>query len=324
MRPGEPRMPKDMGTQNDPLISEICWHYYINEMTQSEIAKMLGLTRLRVNQSIQQAKAMGMVKVQVESPFVTRLEQQEELRQALGVEKVLVVPANRENYDYHASVGAGLANYLGSELKAGKWKRIGVSWGASLQSAIEHLPRHSMPDTEVLALMGGTVIGASFNAFSVASGFAEKLDASYSLLVAPIYLPDGVDRATFLAQDIYQSHLKKCLKADAALLVVGDITEQSYIVKYGLPKDITPANLRKAGAVGDLLGRYLDKDGNEIDHPINNRTAGVELKELAKIPNKILIAAGKHKVPIIRAVAKRGDIDTLITDDVTAECLLSK
>jgi DNA-binding transcriptional regulator LsrR (DeoR family) len=36
-----------------------------------------------------------------------------------------------------------------------------------------------------------------------------------------------------------------------------------------------------------------------------------------------MAAAGRHKVDIIKAVARRRLIDTLVTDDVTAELLLA-
>ena len=58
---------------SDAFVSEVCWHYYVNEMTQAQVASLLGVTRLRVNQAIQKAKALGMVKVQIESPFLARV-----------------------------------------------------------------------------------------------------------------------------------------------------------------------------------------------------------------------------------------------------------
>jgi DNA-binding transcriptional regulator LsrR (DeoR family) len=89
-----------------------------------------------------------------------------------------------------------------------------------------------------------------------------------------------------------------------------------------LPKDVSPEELAAHGAVGDMLGRFLDADGNDIAHPLNERTIGIEIDALKSIPQKILAAAGRHKVGIIRAVVKRGLVNTLITDDVTAELLL--
>ena len=316
-------MPREPLEDSEGFVTEVCWRYYVNGQTQAEVARDMGVTRLRVNQAIQKAKSLGLVKIQIESPFVTRLEAQKRLEQA-GVGKALVVPVDHNNYDYHAPVGAALAHYLTTTLKTEPWKRIEVSWGVTLQRAMERLPLHSLPDLEILALMGGTAAGSSFNAFSIASGFAERFDANYSHLVAPIYLPDDVDKDIFLSQEIYASHIERCLSADAALLVVGDVSDLSFMVKYGLPADLTMQELRDAGAVGDVLGRFLDADGNEIAHPLNERTVGVDLNALADIPNKILTAAGKHKVPIIHAAIKRGLVDTLVTDDLTADILLER
>ena len=80
--------------------------------------------------------------------------------------------------------------------------------------------------------------------------------------------------------------------------------------------------LASAGAVGDILGRFLDADGNDVPHPLNARTLGMDLDALIAVPEKILAAAGRHKVRIIRAAARRRLFDILITDDVTAELLV--
>src|SRR5919106_229484 len=315
-------MPQDGRDESEALASEVCWHYYVNEMTQAEVATALGVTRLRVNQAIQRARSLGMVKVQLESPFLARIELQERLQSRLGVKKAFVAPAHREAYNYHVPVGAALAAYLIECLRTRQWKTLGVSWGMTLKSAIERLPRQPQPGLEIVSMIGGTTTGASFNAFGIASGFAERFGASYSLLAAPIYLSEGVDRDVFLSQEIFETHFKKCRSLDAAVLVVGDISARSYLISTGLPTEVAPEGLTAAGAVGDVLGRFLDRDGAEIAHPLHQRTIGVDLETLATIPEKILAAAGRHKVDIIRAAARRGLVETLITDDVTAELLL--
>lgn len=307
---------------DETFVCEVCWDYFINEMTQAEIAKNLGVTRLRVNQAIQRARALGMVKVQIESPFLARIELQEQLQARLGLDKALVAPGHREAYDPHVPAGAALANYLMECLRKKNWKKIGVSWGVTLQRAIERLPRQPQAGLEIFSMIGGSVTGASFNTFSIASGFAERFDASYSLLAAPIFVSENIDPELFMSQPTIKNHLKKCRELDAAVLVVGDISARSYLISSGLPREVTPEDLIAAGAVGDLLGRFLDRDGAEIAHPLYQRTIGVDLETLMAIPERILAAAGPHKVDIIRAATKRGLINTLITDDVTAELLL--
>lgn len=317
-------MPREPVEDGELFIAEVCWRYFVNGQTQAEIAVAMDVTRLRVNQAIQKAKAIGMVNIQIETPFVTRIELQHRLEETLGVQRALVVPADRANYDYHAPIGAALASHLTSLLKSESWTKIGVSWGMALTETIARLPRQSNPNLEVLAFMGGATAGSSFNAFSIASGFAEKLGAAYSHLAAPIYLPSGVDRDMFLQQDVYKAHMDNCLAADAVLLVAGDVSDLSYMIKYGIPKDISPESLREAGAVGDVLGRFLDADGNELDHPLNRRTAGVDLNHVREVPHKIMTAAGRHKIRVIHAAIRRGLVDTLITDDLTAELLLDQ
>jgi DNA-binding transcriptional regulator LsrR (DeoR family) len=315
-------MPPDRQDDNEAFLCEVCWHYFVNELTQAEVAALLGVTRLRVNQAIAQAKASGVVRVDITSPFLARTELQDKLRRSFDLKAAYVVPANREHYDAHVPTGSALAGYLGERLKSENWRSVGVSWGMTLQRAIQKLPKMSLPDLEIISMMGGTTSGGSFNAFSIASGFAERLGAKYSLFAAPIYLSETSDRADFLAQDIFKDHQRKLNAMDAAILVAGDLSPRSFMISTGLPSDVSPEDLAAKGAVGDVLGRFLDRDGNEIPHWLNQRTIGIELDALQKVPEVILAAAGPYKVDIMRAAIRRSHVNVLITDDVTAELLI--
>ena len=263
-----------------------------------------------------------MVKVRSESPFVTRIELQDRLRQELGLKRVIAAPARRDEYDYHGAVGAALATVIADRLRAKAWRKIGVSWGMTLEAAIQKLPQLAHPELEIVAMLGGTMQGASFNSFSIASGFAAQLGASYSLLAAPIFLSEGVDRDIFLSQEIFADHFRKFETLDAAILTASDVSPRSYLVANGLPEEFSADAIIGAGAIGDVLGRFLDEEGQTIAHPLDRRTIGVDLDVVERTPEKIMAAAGPHKVDIIRAAARRGLIDTLLTDDVTAALLV--
>ncbi|EAR51158.1 putative transcriptional regulator protein [Oceanicola granulosus HTCC2516] len=315
-------MPRDAQEDGDAFISEVCWHYFINERTQAEVARLLGVTRLRVNQAIQKARARGMVRIEILSPFLPRFEMQQELCGALGIGKALVVPADREHYDYHNGVGAGLAAHLGELLRERPVERIGVSWGMSIESAVRRLPRLSYPDLEVVSMLGGTSRGTAFNSFSIASGLAERLGAQYSLLAAPVFLAEGVERESFLSQPLFSDHFAKFETLDMAILTASDISPRSFLIANGLPSGTDAETLRAAGGIGDVLGQFLDAEGRLIDHPIAARTVGIPIETVARVPHKIMAAAGPHKAGIIVAAARAGLIDTLVTDDVTAELIL--
>lgn len=306
----------------EAFVTEVCWHYFVNEMTQAEIARMLDVTRLRVNQAIQRAKALGIVKIQIESPFLARTQLQHELKNALGIERAVVNPANKDDYDYHRPVGAALATHLTERLRAASWTSFGVSWGLTLNWAIRKLQRQSHPELEVVSILGGTAQGSTFNSFGIASGFADILGADYSILTAPIYLSEGIDRALFLSQDTLQEHFHKFETLNAVLLTCSNVSHKSFLVSNGLPRELTPEALIEAGAVGDVLGHFLDQDGNAVSKEVDDRTIGMPLERVRAVPEKIMAAAGRHKTAIIRAACRRGLVNTLVTDDVTAELLL--
>ncbi|NHF72348.1 sugar-binding transcriptional regulator [Paracoccus xiamenensis] len=315
-------MAREKIDDSDAFITEVCWHYYVNSMTQADIARHMDVTRLRVNQAIQRAKSLGMVKVQIESPFLPRIELQEKLVATYGLDQAMVAPADPEHYDYNYPAGAALASFLQRRVETGDLRKIGVSWGITLQSAIANMPRQSHPDLEVISMFGGTVRGATFNSFAIVSGLAERLGASYSILAAPNFLSKGVDRDLFLSQEQFREHFDKFEQLDAAVLTCSDISAKSYLVQEGLPPEVSPQDLIDAGAVGDVVGIFLDRNGIAVPTPLSSRTIGISLETLLRVPLRVLVAAGPHKAEIIRAVLRQGIANTLITDDVTAEMLL--
>lgn len=310
--------------ETEAFLAEVCWHYYANELTQSDVARVMGVTRLRVNRALQEARAAGIVRVEIKSPFIARLELQSELRRKLALDEAICAPVDAEHHDYHGPVGAALAFWLEKGLRDSLWRSIGLSWGQTIKTAIQRLPRMSIDGLEIVSMIGGTSQGGSFNAFGVASGMADKLGASYSLFSAPIYLSPGTDRTTFLSEGVFQTHLARLKKLDLAVLVAGDVTERSFLVSMGLPTGITAQDLLAKGAVGDVLGHFLNASGQEIDHPINRSVIGLELDALMKVPHRLLAAAGAHKVDIIIAACRHGLVQTLITDDFTARLVLDK
>ena len=316
-------MAREPNEDTDAFVTEVCWHYYVNELTQAEIATLMSVTRLRVNQAIQRAKSLGFVKVHIESPFLPRIEMQERLKGSLGLKRAVVSPANDANYDYHKSVGAALAALMTERLATGAWTSLGVSWGLTLDSATRKLSRQSHPLLEVVSILGGTARGSTLNSFGIASGFAHVLGASYSVLTAPIYLSEGIDRDLFLSQYALKEHFAKFKSLDAVLLTCSNVSGKSFLVEHGLPQELTPEALIEAGAIGDVLGQFLDRDGRSVSEEIDNRTIGMPLEDVIDIPEKIMAAAGPHKVAILKAACQRGLVDTLVTDDRTAQLLLN-
>ncbi len=74
--------------------------------------------------------------------------------------------------------------------------------------------------------------------------------------------------------------------------------------------------------VGDIAGRFFDRDGKLIEHEINHRVIGLTLDQFAAIPTRVVVAAGPAKVEPLLAAMQRHLLNVLITDASTAKALL--
>jgi DNA-binding transcriptional regulator LsrR (DeoR family) len=81
--------------------------------------------------------------------------------------------------------------------------------------------------------------------------------------------------------------------------------------------------LAEKGAVGDILLRFFDTNGNPVDTFLNNRVMSMSLEQLSLVDKAIGVAGGMRKYEAIRGALVGKWINILITDQFTAEHLLA-
>src|SRR5690606_6209484 len=118
--------------------------------------------------------------------------------------------------------------------------------------------------------------------------------------------------------------LERASAADAYLYSAGVADASSVLVHSGYltPDDV--AELVRKGAVGDVLGRYIDANGNPVDPGLNERTVGMDLDRLRAAETAILVVSGEAKLPVTRAVVTSGLCSVLVTDETMARALLEE
>ena len=307
----------------EQLMVRVAWACEIEGMTQADAAHRFGITRLRVNKALSDARRRGILRVSVDSVFAASAALEWELERTFGLKTVIVVPSPEESGSVTRLVAAGLGGYLGSILAEDGITRFGMSWGNTLNLATRHMQPLDRPDLEIVSIMGGLSRGSDVNGYEITTRLADLCNSQHSFFTAPLYAGSAQSQAMFMAQDVIREMLEKICSCEAIALATGDL-ESSLLMQDALPRDVHPADLRANGGVGDIIGHILDASGDRIDHDINRRVIGVSLDDLAAIPNVILAAGGLHKVPIIRAALRRGFVNTLVTDENTALGLLAK
>lgn len=291
-------------------------------LTQAQIAERLGLTRIRVNRLLQEARSSGLVRITLNSRITSCVAMEERLKGQCGLRDAAIVPTPDDPDLVPVLLGAAAGEYLSKFVTERPVSTIGVGWGATLRETIRQITPADHPALLVTSMMGGLTRGSELNSFEIAIELARRFNAQSSYLAAPIYAGSPESRDIIVAQDVFREVLDRVAAVDLALLSLGDLTPRSLLIRNGLPRDVTASALAACGAVGDVLGQFLDRHGQPIDHPINRRVIGLPLAELDRIGTVVLAAGGLNKTEIVAAALRRGIADVLVCDEKTAAAAL--
>jgi lsr operon transcriptional repressor len=302
----------------EELQARVAWHYYVGNLTQQEIAEQIGSNRVRVNRLLAAGRESGMVQITINSRLVPCVALEEALVKRFGLEAAIVVPTGANTEANMAALGIGAANYLSQKIESGT--SIGLGWGRTIRAVLRALPRRSYGSISAVSLQGGLSHCPSINTFDIVSDFASLCQADSFLFAAPIYVSSQKVRDMLLEEDAVRETYERARQSDLAVLTCGDLTE-SLVLTYGINNPEHVRALRAAGAVGDMLGHFMDADGALVDHPLNRRTVAISLDDLRRIQRVLLVSGGENKFVVTRAALRGRYPSVLVTDENTARRL---
>ena len=310
-------MPEESQTQ-----VRAAWLYYMEGLTQAEIADRLKMTRLRVNRLLVDARSSGLVNITINSRLESCVRLERALIAEFGLKDAVVVPSPADSDQIAAQIGKAASEFVSRIIEERPSGIFGVGWGSTLRETIRHIRAGQYRELAVTSMMGGLTYGIEINTFEIASHLARLWQAECHYLAAPIYAGTPQSRDTILAQDVFEAAFARIRATDVAILSAGDLSERSLLVRYGLPADVRVAELADAGAVGDMLGQFIDRKGQAIDHPINRRAIALPLDTLRQIPTVILASGGTNKAEIIAATLRGKLASVVVTDEGAAAAVL--
>ncbi|MCU4179573.1 sugar-binding transcriptional regulator [Bosea sp. BH3] len=299
------------------------WLYYMEGLTQAEIAERLKMTRLRVNRLLVEARGSGLVNITINSRLESCVRLEHALVAAFGLKEAIVVPTPGDAAQISAQIGKAAADLVSRIVEEQPSSIFGVGWGGTLRETIRHIRPGQHRELTVTSMMGGLTYGIELNTFEIASRFASLWQAECHYLAAPIYAGTPQSRDTIVAQDVFEDAFARIRATDVAILSAGDLSARSLLVRYGLPRDVRAEELATQGAVGDMLGQFIDARGEAIDHPINRRAIALPLEGLTRIPTVILASGGANKAAVIAAALRGRLASILVTDEEAASAALA-
>jgi len=310
---------------NDPteLLAQIASLYYEEELTQDEIATQLGLSRVKVQRLLKQAREEQIVQFTINWPLERDAGLERTLQETFGLSKALVLTAGAQNR-LHAlhRLGQLGARYLEQTLKDGM--TMTVCLGRSTYEVIHAIRPGFRAQVNVAQAMGSLPFALQeLDSAALARQLAHKLGGAVLYLSSPL-MADSAEAAAILRQqrDI-QRTLQAARTADIALLGIGNLDPAaSGFVNAGFLNVEALAALVATGAVGEMAGQFYRLDGTPHPSPYTERVIGIRLAELKQLPLTMAVAMGEAKVQAIFGALRTNILNVLCTDDQTASALL--
>ena len=295
--------------------------YYDENKTQDEIGSMLNLTRWKVGRLLSEARERGIVRIEIVHPRARRLTLERELRATMGLRDAVVVPSTDDPDELQTRVALAAADYLTGLRPVPRL--LGISWGRTLHDIAGHLKTGWATNVSVVQINGGVSLNKrSSNASNTAVTIATKGGGSATLLPSPAILEREEIKLAIESDRTVRGVLDLGSSAAAYLYSAGLVTNSSVLVDSGYLSTKDVSALVSKGAIGDVVGRYIDSDGNIVDHSLDRRTVGISLDELRAAPLAIAVIAGEQKHDICRTVVRSGLCSVLITDEDNARYVL--
>jgi len=314
-----------MDTDRLEFLAQVASWYYEQQLTQEEIARRIGKSRSMVSRLLREAREQGVVEVRVRYPLLRRHAALEAaLCDSFALQKAWVLDNPPADYTtLLARLGELGARCLRNQLRDGI--SIGVGWGTAVHAVVRAMNEHPLRLATVVQIIGAVGYGDPLiDGPELARWLAQKLDAAYRFLHAPLLVEDEDVANALLQERAVAETLAAARQVDIAIIGVGTVVPRlSSLRRAGYLTQEDLVTLQENGAVGDIVARQLDIRGRVLDIPLNRRIIGIDVPEgLRSIPLVIAVAGGLPKAPAILAALRSGLINAIVTDAVAAQAVL--
>lgn len=300
--------------------------YYDEGQTMETIAQSLAVSRSTVSRLLRDARDEGLVTIALHPPGAYRADElRHRLAERFGVRAHVVAapePGERERLAAVAEAGASLLEEMLEPDMT-----IGLAWGTTTSNLVSRLRPAPTPGLRIVQLNGAINTEGSGMTYvsSVLAKAAGLWDATVHHFPVPAFFDHASTRQAMWQERSVQRVLHVQRQCTLAVFSVGafdaEVPSHVYTNNYLTPED--RRSLRADGAVGDVCTVFLRADGTWKGIGMNNRGTGPIPAQLARIPRRLLLAAGSRKAVPLRAALRAGVATDLVVDEVTAQSLLA-
>lgn len=298
------------------------WLYYVAGNNQEQIARKLGVSRQTAQRLVSLSVSEGLIRVRLDHPIGRCMELAEKLTQRYALDFAEVVPADPEAPGALHGVAIAAAAQIERWLRNDKPTVMAIGTGRTLKASIEQLTPMEAPQHKIVSLTGSIAPDGSAAFYNVIFNIAEAVKARSFPMPLPVIASSAAERDMLLSQPMIKETHALAAQANITFVGIGDLGLDAPLVVDGFISANELKQLQRAGAVGEIVGWAFDAQGKFIDGLTNDRVASAPLPS-RESSTVVAIAVGEKKMPGIRAALNRRLVNGLITDEATAEAILS-
>ncbi len=295
--------------------------YYHGQLTQDAVGKQLGVSRFKVGRLLDRALREQAVRIEIVHPAARLVALESALVERFGLADAVVVDApGADERLVRERVAEAAADVLAQAAPAGV---IGVSWGRTMLELAARL-RPGWTKAQLIVQLNGAISRSAqpTRYQEVVERFGSTTGATIQLMPAPAIVGSAELRRALEADASVADPLTAARLATSAVFGMGVMGPDSVHVASGYLDRHDLRRLERAGAVGDVLGRFITLDGEIALPELDTRTVGLPLADLMG-KQTVALAAGPGRGRIALGALRGGWVRTFVTDEATAEWVLT-
>lgn len=315
---------KEIADDVRDLLTEVSVAYYQDGATQEEISKKFAISRAKVGRLLRQAREEGVVEITVKYHPVFSAKIEQRLIERFGVKRALIALDQPDEEKQRRLVASLVSKYLVSSIKNGHVVTIGQ--GRNVSAVAHHVGVIPQRDVKFVCGIGGIhPRGGMFNADHICRQFAKSYGGTSETLYAPAYAENYTQKQAFMENSTVKQTLDLARKADMALVGVGDMSENSYMVDLGwfTAQEVVESRSSQ-GIVGDFAGYdFFDVHGACVETVMSDRVIGLGVEDFRPISEVVAVAAENSKPLALLGALRTGVVDVIATSVSNALTVLN-
>jgi DNA-binding transcriptional regulator LsrR (DeoR family) len=303
------------------LTATVARRYYLDNVSKSDIAEELNLSRFKVARLLDQARSSGLVRIELDYRGDIDLDLSVRLSAAYGLRHCLVIESPDDDHaTLRANLGRAGASLLTEILRPDDV--LGLAWARTLMDMRRALTR--LVPCAVVQLTGAlSRPDVDESSIELVRDVARISGGPAHFFYAPMIVPDAVTARALRTQPEVARATSRYPDLTHAVVGLGAWEAGQSTVADALSEG-ERRELFDLGVRAETCGIQLDADGNAVRTPLTDRIIGINAEQLRAVPEVIAFVYGTSKAGAVEAAVRGGIATSLVTHTSLAHELLAR